>query len=85
VEWPQIVTRQVKCGSNYPCVTDKGIAPGNKFDSCPDYKNKFGGLKYYPYLCIMKNMEKITNEEKWSLFWILFIGIGGLVLLFLIN
>jgi hypothetical protein len=34
---------------------------------------------------IMKNMEKMTNEEKWSLFWILFIGIGGLVLLFLIN
>ena len=62
MEWPQNVTRQVKCGSNYPCVTDKGIAPGNKFDSCPDYKNKFGRLKYHPYLCIMKNKE---NLEYW--------------------
>ena len=37
VEWPQSVTRQVKCGSNYLHVTDKGAVPWNKFDSCPDY------------------------------------------------
>jgi hypothetical protein len=33
----------------------------------------------------MKNKEKMTIEKKWSLFWILFIGLGGFVLLFLIN
>jgi hypothetical protein len=27
----------------------------------------------------------MKNEEKWSLFWILFIGLGGFILLFLIN
>jgi hypothetical protein len=38
MEWPQNITRQVKYGSNYPYVTDKGTVPGNKFDSYPDFK-----------------------------------------------
>jgi hypothetical protein len=29
--------------------------------------------------------EFMKSEEKWSLFWILLIGIGGFVLLYLTN
>jgi hypothetical protein len=32
-----------------------------------------------------KKIKVMKNEEKWSLFWILFIGLGGFVLLVLIN
>jgi hypothetical protein len=48
-------------------------------ETVPESPDPLFYLKVISYLCGME------NEEKWSLFWILFIGIGGFVLLFLVN